>query len=62
MFDGEEYIPRNREKARQAKYGESWCDYCDRATVEDTGKCKVCGRRHDRSKLRFSTRRSNNLI
>ena len=29
----EDYTPRNREKAKQAKYGWSWCGVCDRQTA-----------------------------
>lgn len=51
-FDNEhEYVLRNREKARQAKYGLTWCGTCDREMVGDLGKCPNCGKYHKRSKI-----------
>ena len=49
----EEYEPRNREKAKQAKYGLFWCRSCDRQLVADGRKCPVCGRVNNPSKIRY---------
>jgi len=49
----EDYQPRNREKAKQAKYGMVWCGYCDRDMVGDTGKCPYCGKRNNPKKIRY---------
>lgn len=48
-----EYVLRNREKARMAKYGLAWCDTCDREMVGDLGKCPNCGKYHNRKKIRY---------
>ena len=49
----EEYTPRNREKAKSAKYGMTWCGYCDMDMVGDIGKCPQCGKIKNRKKIRY---------
>jgi len=53
MTDDEEYIPKNREKAKQAKYGWFWCGVCDRQLVSDGVKCPVCGTKNNPKKIRY---------
>ena len=49
----DEYHPRNREKAKQAKYGWFWCNGCDRQLVRDGVKCPVCGVKNNPKKIRY---------
>lgn len=53
MIEDGNYTPRNREKAKQAKYGWSWCWVCDRQIVSDGIKCPVCGHKHKPKKIRY---------
>lgn len=48
----EDYQPRNREKARQAKRSTFWC-FCDLSLISQVGKCPVCKRRYNRKKIRY---------
>jgi len=47
------YEPTNREKSKKAKKaGLHWCWKCDMALVGEHGKCPVCGKYHNRKKLK----------
>lgn len=48
----EEYTPRNREKAKQAKRTKFWC-WCDLSLVSESKKCPICGQRRNRKKIRY---------
>ena len=47
------YSPTNREKSKRAKRIKAWCHYCDQCLISLTQKCPLCGRRHNRKKLRL---------
>lgn len=57
MEELDEYIPRNREKARSARYGQWWCWTCDRDVVGDIGKCSYCGRKHELGRVKYDRKR-----
>ena len=59
MTDDEEYIPKNREKAKQAKYGWFWCGVCDRQLVSDGVKCPVCGTKGNYKKIKYDRNRNS---
>ena len=46
------YKETNREKSKRAKLGYSWCQSCDCNLVGQVGKCRVCGARVNRKKVK----------
>jgi rubrerythrin len=59
VTDDEEYIPRNREKAKTASYGFFWCDVCDYYYGGELGKCPVCGTKGNYKKIKYDRKRSS---
>ena len=57
--DDEEYIPRNREKAKTASYGFFWCDVCDYYYGGELGKCPECGTKGNYKKIKYDRNRNS---
>ena len=53
IYADEEYIPRNREKAKTASYGFFWCDVCDYYYGGELGKCPECGTKGNYKKIKY---------
>jgi hypothetical protein len=50
-----EYKKTNREEARSPKLGKSWCGTCDRALINESRKCPVCGAKPVQRRLKKET-------
>lgn len=48
----DDYIPRPREIATAPKFGYYFCDHCDRALLNDGGRCPICNHKNGRYRLK----------
>jgi hypothetical protein len=55
----DDYSDRNRHKAKEAKYGLTWCPNCDKDVVSDMGKCGHCHTRLNPKKIKYMSHRSS---